>query len=75
MARQTVVPKKRRKKRGPPPTGQGTQIQVRLHADLLKPLDQWIKDQPQPKPSRPDTVRKALADWLMGLGLVKINEK
>lgn len=42
---------------------------VRLHADLLGPLDQWIADQPKPRPSRPDAVRKALADWLTGLGL------
>jgi hypothetical protein len=69
MARQTVVSKKR-KKRGPPATGHGTPVMVRLHGDLLKPLDQWIKDQPAPKPSRPDAVRRALHDWLTGLGLV-----
>jgi hypothetical protein len=68
MKRQSVVPKK---KRGPAPTGKGEQVQVRLHTDLLAPLDRWIADQPTPKPSRPDAVRAALKDWLMGLGLRK----
>jgi len=48
---------------------------VRLHADLLKPLDVWIADQPKPQPSRPDAVRIALKDWLTGLGLVDLSAR
>ena len=42
MKRQTLVPKK---KRGPPATGQGTQIQVRLQPDDLTAVDDWIAKQ------------------------------
>jgi hypothetical protein len=48
---------------------------VRVPPDLLKPLDQWIKDQPKPRPSRPEAVRLALNDWLTGLGLVNIGAR
>jgi hypothetical protein len=71
MARQTVK-SRIRKKPGPKPTGKGEPVLVRLQPDLLKPLDHWIADQPTPKPSRPDAVRKALTDWLIGLGMLPI---
>jgi hypothetical protein len=38
MRKQIVQP---RKKRGPPPTGKGTQIQVRIQHALLAELDGW----------------------------------
>jgi metal-responsive CopG/Arc/MetJ family transcriptional regulator len=38
MRRQIVQPPK---KRGPPPTGKGTQIQVRIQPALLAELDAW----------------------------------
>jgi uncharacterized protein (DUF4415 family) len=61
-----------KKKRGrPKTTGKGEMIGVRLHGDLLKPLDRWIADQPKPKPSRPDAMRTALAGWLAALGLIE----
>jgi hypothetical protein len=65
------IPKKRKRGR-PKTTGRGEGILVRLQPDLLNALDQWIADQPTPKPSRPDAVRKALADWLLGLGMLPI---
>lgn len=52
---ETVQPQKRR---GPKPTGKGTPIQVRLLADVLQPLDRWIDEQPEPKPSRPEAIRR-----------------
>jgi len=63
-------------KRGRPgiagePGVESVQIGVRLTPQMLKALDKWIKDQPAPKPSRPDAVRKALTDWLTGLGLIR----
>jgi hypothetical protein len=54
MARQTVTP---RKKRGPPPTGKGTPITVRLQPSGLSQLDTWIADQ-EDKPSRPEAIRR-----------------
>lgn len=64
-AQETLQPKKRR---GPAPTGKGIPVQVRLQPDQLAPLDAWIADQPDPKPSRPEAIRFALADWLTGQG-------
>lgn len=68
MARQTMVPKK---KRGPAPTGKGVQVQVRLQAPELTALDGYIADQPEPRPTRPEAIRLALRDWLVGLGRLK----
>jgi hypothetical protein len=39
MTKTTVLPKK---KRGPPPTGKGTQIGERWHATELAAIDKWI---------------------------------
>ena len=64
MSRQEIVTTK--KKRGPVPTGKGEPIGVRLHADLLVPLDAWIADQPEPKPSRPEAIRMILRDRFVG---------
>jgi len=54
MKRQSLVPKK---KRGPPPTGQGIQIQVRIQPDKLAQLDEWIAAQ-KDRPSRPEAIRR-----------------
>ena len=56
MTTQSLQPKK---KRGPPPTGQGTPVQVRLHPPELAALDAWIATQPDPKPTRPEALRLA----------------
>jgi hypothetical protein len=32
----------------------------RLHADLLRALDAWIESQPDPKPGRPEAIRRLL---------------
>jgi hypothetical protein len=50
------------KKRGPKPTGIGTLIGVRMLPDLLKALDGWISRQDDPKPSRPEAVRRIVWD-------------
>jgi len=60
MRRQTVISKK---KRGPPATGKGTPIMVRLQPSPLAKLDQWIRDQDD-QPSRPEAIRR-----LVELGL------
>lgn len=48
-----------------------TPVNVRLPPEQLAPLDAWISDQPEPKPTRPEAVRHALTDWLAGQGYVR----
>jgi hypothetical protein len=55
-------------KRGPAPSGQGVPVLVRLHADLLAPLDAWVNSQPDPKPSRAEAIRIHLRGSLPGVG-------
>jgi hypothetical protein len=49
-----------RKKRGRPSTGIGKAIGLRLYPELEATLDAWIEEQPDPKPSRPDAIRKLI---------------
>jgi metal-responsive CopG/Arc/MetJ family transcriptional regulator len=59
MTRQTVTP---RKKRGPPATGKGTPITVRLQPPLLARLDEWAAA--QEAESRPEAIRRLLEHGL-----------
>jgi hypothetical protein len=52
----TRQPVKVRKKRGPPATGKGTQIQVRLQPDDLAAVDEWAAKQDAPH-TRPEAIR------------------
>ena len=38
----------------------GTMIGVRLQPDQLARLDAWIASQPDPKPTRPEAIRRAM---------------
>ena len=58
-----------KKKRGPAPTGKGQIVGVRLHDDLLLPLDKFAAEQDDR--SRPEAVRRILRDWLIGNGYLK----
>ncbi len=58
MKKKTVIPQK--KKRGPPATGKGEPLVVRMQPPMLAELDAWIARQKQPFPSRPEAVRKLL---------------
>jgi hypothetical protein len=51
------------RKRGPPATGKGWLVGVRLQPPQLKALDAWIGRQPT-KMSRPEAVRKLIANAL-----------
>src|SRR3954471_5206142 len=57
MPQETLIPRKRR---GPPPTGQGVPIMLRLQPEQLAALDRWIAAQPEPKLSRPEAIRRLL---------------
>jgi hypothetical protein len=52
------------KRRGRPATGKGQTIGVRVHPDLMGTLDAWIARQPDPKPSRPEAIRRLVAERL-----------
>ena len=54
------------RKRGPPATGKGLLVGVRLQPPQLNALDSWIATQPK-KMSRPEAVRKLLASALGGV--------
>ena len=62
MGKQTVLAKKRR---GPPATGKGTQVVVRLQPSPLSALDAWAADQDD-KPTRAEAIRR-----LVEIGLTK----
>ena len=55
----SLIPRTLRK-RGPPATGKGHLVGVRLQPPQLSALDAWIEDQPK-KMSRPEAVRQILA--------------
>jgi hypothetical protein len=61
MPRQTVLSRKsarKGKKRGPPATGKGRLIGVRLQPAELAQLDAWIAAQDDPKLTRPEALRR-----------------
>ncbi|HEX8513832.1 MAG TPA: hypothetical protein VF688_12085 [Allosphingosinicella sp.] len=54
-------PDKPKKKMGRPPTGIGPVIGVRLYPEMQAELDAWIADQPDPKPSKPEAIRRLMS--------------
>jgi hypothetical protein len=60
MGKQTVLAKK---KRGPPPTGKGVQVVVRMQPAPLSALDAWVTKQ-EDQPTRAEAIRR-----LVELGL------
>ena len=52
-----------RKRRGPKPTGKGTQVVVRLQPDLLAALDGFAEQQPD-GPTRAEAIRRVLSEKL-----------
>ena len=55
-----ITNERQAKRRGPPATGKGLLVGVRLQPPQLKALDAWVADQPK-KMSRPEAVRQILA--------------
>jgi len=53
-------PDKPKKKMGRPKTGIGPVIGVRLYPEMQAELDAWIAHQSDPKPSKPEAIRRLL---------------
>ena len=53
------------------PRVDATPVTVRIPPDQLAPLDAWIADQPDPKPSRPEAIRTAVTEHLKAKGYLK----
>ncbi|GGK29569.1 ribbon-helix-helix protein, CopG family [Salinarimonas ramus] len=53
-----------KRRRGPAPTEVGTLVGVRLRSDLLGALDALIANEPDPKPSRAEIIRRVLRERL-----------
>ena len=65
MGKSTLNDNTNHKKIGRPvTTGKGELIGVRLHEPALGDLDTWIASQPEPRPSRPEAIRRILAEAL-----------
>jgi hypothetical protein len=58
MAKTSVVPKKRR---GPPPTGKGTQVGERWHPSELAAIDAWIATSNDKTLTRAHAIRRLVA--------------
>jgi hypothetical protein len=58
MPKTSVVPKKRR---GPPPTGKGTQVGERWHASELAAIDAWIAASSDKTLTRAHAIRRLVA--------------
>ena len=54
-----------RKRRGPKPTtGRGLMVGIRMHGDVLDPLDAWIAIQPDPTITRQQAILQTLRKHL-----------
>ena len=53
-----------KKKIGRPATGMGQMIGVRLQPDQLAALERWIDTQPDPRPSKPEAIRRLMTKSL-----------
>jgi len=58
----TELPQKR--KPGPAAMGKATSINVRLEPNELTGLDAWIAAHSEPRPTRPEAIRRILAEAL-----------
>jgi hypothetical protein len=57
-----------KKSRGRPPADTEP-VNVRMPRDLLADLDTFIAEEPDPKPTRPDAIRRLLSDALVACGI------
>jgi hypothetical protein len=64
--RGTAIAGSEKRGRGRPRTGIGPNIGLRLYPELEAALDAWIAEQPEPRPSRPEAIRRILRLALLG---------
>jgi Arc/MetJ-type ribon-helix-helix transcriptional regulator len=57
-------PVQHKKKRGPPATGKTPIVALRIGPPLSSSLDAWIAEQPEPRPSRSEAIRRLLTEAL-----------
>ena len=57
--------------RGRPTTGIGPAMGLRLYPEIRDALDLYIAQRPDPKPSRPEMIRRILEDRLVHEGLIE----
>jgi hypothetical protein len=62
MARQEKILEK--KKLGRPAIGKGLQFNAMLRPEMAAAIDAWIAEQPEPRPSRPEAIRRLLTEAL-----------
>ena len=53
-----------KKKLGRPAIGKGLQFNAMLRPEMAAAIDAWIAAQPEPRPSRPEAIRRLLAEAL-----------
>ena len=64
MVSMTLLSEKPKKRRGPAPTGIGKLVGVRMSPANLSQVDAWIAAQPEPRPTRPEAIRRLLSQAL-----------
>jgi hypothetical protein len=53
-----------KKKLGRPAIGKGLQFNAMLRPEMAAAIDAWIAAQPEPRPTRPEAIRRLLAEAL-----------
>jgi hypothetical protein len=53
-----------KKKLGRPAIGKGLQFNAMLRPEMAAAIDAWIAAHPEPRPSRPEAIRRLLAEAL-----------
>ena len=56
----------RKKPRRGRPEVDSEEVRARMDRGLLDRIDAWIASQPEPRPSRPEAIRRILSDALGG---------
>ncbi|HEY0028776.1 MAG TPA: hypothetical protein VGC35_12995 [Allosphingosinicella sp.] len=59
-----AIAEEKKHKGGRPRTGIGPSIGLRLYPELEARLDAWIAAHPDPKPSKPEAIRRLLGEAL-----------
>ena len=63
-----AIAEREKKKIGRPRTGIGPNVGLRLHPELDAAIEAWIARQPDPKPSKPEAIRRLVKKALAADG-------